>query len=106
MNEFLEKLLNKLTLKDICGQLLCYDIYEKDDPEEVEEIIKRIKPGGIFVSNMSAEKIKLYTDMVNKYTKVPVIVSVDVENGPENGVKGGGFLPYPHGSIRHAETGQ
>lgn len=95
MNEFLEKLLNKLTLKDVCGQLLCYDIYEKDDPEEVEEIIKRIKPGGIFVSNMSAEKIKLYTDMVNKYTKVPVIVSADVENGPENGVKGGGFLPYP-----------
>ena len=79
MNEFLEKLFKKLTLKDVCGQLLCYDIYEKDDPEEVEEIIKRIKPGGIFVSNMSAEKIKLYTDMVNKYTKVPVIVSVDVK---------------------------
>ena len=79
MSEFLEKLLNKLTLEDVCGQLLCYDIYERDDPEEVEEVIKRVKPGGIFVSNMSAEKIKLYSDMANKYTKVPVIVSADVK---------------------------
>ena len=79
MNDLREKLLNEMTVEEICGQLLCYDIYEKDDPEEVEEVIKRIKPGGIFVSNMSAEKIKLYTDMVNKYTKVPVIVSVDVK---------------------------
>lgn len=90
-----KEFLKSLTVEEICGQLLCYDIYEKDDPKEVEEVIKRIKPGGIFVSNMSAEKIKLYTDMVNKYTKIPVIVSADVENGPENGVKGGGFLPYP-----------
>lgn len=75
MNDLQEKLLNEMTVEEICGQLLCYDIYEKDDPKEVEEVIKHIKPGGIFVSNMSAEKIKLYTDMVNKYTKVPVIVS-------------------------------
>ena len=44
---------------------------------------------------MSKEKIKLYTDMANKYSPVPVIVSADVENGPENGVKDGGLLPYP-----------
>ena len=61
MNDFFEKILKEMTVEEICGQLLCYDIYEKDNPKEVEKIVSRIKPGGIFVSNMSAEKIKLYT---------------------------------------------
>lgn len=90
-----KEILAALTLEELCGQLLCLDVYEKDDPAEVEKVISRIKPGGIFVSSMSAEKIKLYTDMANKYSRVPVIVSADVENGPENGVKGGGLLPFP-----------
>lgn len=90
-----KEILAALTLEELCGQLLCLDVYEKDDPAEVEKVISRIKPGGIFVSSMSAEKIKLYTNMANKYSRVPVIVSADVENGPENGVKGGGLLPFP-----------
>lgn len=90
-----KEMLAALTFEELCGQLLCLDVYEKDDPSEAEKIISRIKPGGIFVSSMSAEKIKLYTDMANKYSRVPVIVSADVENGPENGVKGGGLLPFP-----------
>ena len=90
-----KEILAALTLEELCGQLLCLDVYEKDDPAEVEKVISRIKPGGIFVSSMSAEKIKLYTNMANKYSRIPVIVSADVENGPENGVKGGGLLPFP-----------
>ena len=90
-----KEILAALTLEELCGQLLCLDVYEKDDLAEVEKVISRIKPGGIFVSSMSAEKIKLYTDMANRYSRVPVIVSADVENGPENGVKGGGLLPFP-----------
>lgn len=93
--KYFDNLFDATSLQDICGQLLCYDIYDKDDPVEVEKIVAKIRPGGIFVSNMPAEKIKLYTDMVNKYAKLPVIVSADVENGPENGVKGGGLLPFP-----------
>ena len=39
------------------GQLLCYDVYDKDDVNEVDEILRRIKPGGIFIGSvMSAEK--------------------------------------------------
>ena len=91
----LQETIASLTTEELCGQLLCLDVYEKDDPAEVEKVISRIKPGGLFVSAMPAEKIKLYTDMANKYSPVPVIISADVENGPENGVKGGGLLPYP-----------
>ena len=28
----------KLDLRDLVGQTLCYDIYDKDDPQEVEKI--------------------------------------------------------------------
>ena len=75
----LQETIAALTTEELCGQLLCLDVYEKDDPAEVEKVISRIKPGGLFVSAMPAEKIKLYTDMANKYSPVPVIISADVE---------------------------
>ncbi len=84
-----------LEMDDLVGQLLCYDIYEKDNPKEIEKIVAKIKPGGIFLTDMSPEKIKMYTDMVNKYVKIPVIVTSDIENGPETAIKGTGYLPQP-----------
>ena len=85
----------KLDLRDLVGQTLCYDIYDKDDPQEVEKIISKIKPGGIFVTDMTKEKIRFYEEMANKYCKVPVLVSSDAENGPFTPVKGAGMLPHP-----------
>ena len=90
-----KELLQRLSTADLVGQVLCYDIYDKDDPIEVEKIVSKIKPGGIFVTGMTPEKIKMYTDMVNKYTKFPVIVTTDVENGPFTPIKGGIMLPHP-----------
>lgn len=86
--------LSGLELEDIVGQVLCYDIYDYNDPAEVEPILKKIRPGGIFVKGMSPEKIKMYTEMANKYTKLPVIVAGDAENGPQNVVKGTKRIPH------------
>lgn len=91
----IEKILKTLTLEDMVGQLLCYDISPNDDPSEVEKVLAKIKPGGLFLANMTAEQIRAYTDMANKYTKVPVIIASDVEHGPEIVVKGTGELPLP-----------
>ncbi len=84
-----------MTESDLAGQVLCYDIYDHDDPKEVEKILSEIKPGGIFLSNMSLEKIKMYTDMANKYTKIPVIVVADVEFGPGSNFSYLPALPNP-----------
>lgn len=81
-------IINKLSDTDLVGQVLCYDIYDHDEPKEVERIIKEIKPGAIYLANMTGEKIKMYTDMVNKYTKVPVAVVADVEFGPGENLPG------------------
>jgi len=90
-----DEIYNEMSSDELLGQLLCYDIYEKDDPSDVEKNLQRLNVGGIFISSMPADKIKLYTDMANKYSPIPVIVAADIENGPEQGVKGGGLLPYP-----------
>lgn len=82
-----------LSLEDLAGQVLCPDIYPTDDPAEVEKMIKKNKPGGLFMVGMTKEQIKMYTDMANKYAKVPVIITSDVENGPEIIIKGSGTIP-------------
>jgi beta-N-acetylhexosaminidase len=87
-------IIDNLSLEDLVGQVLCYQIPTKANPKEVEEMVKRVKPGGIFLTNMERDQVKLYTDMVNKYAKIPVIVSSDVENGPEIAVKGSGSIPH------------
>ena len=73
---------DKLDDRDLVGQVLCYDIYDRDDPREVEEILRRIRPGALYLDGMSREKIRMYTDMANRYTKLPVIIVTDVEFGP------------------------
>lgn len=76
-------ILNTLNLDDLVGQLLCYEILNSDTPEEFEEICRKTHPGGIFISSgATPERIKLFTEIANRYSKVPVIVAGDVENGP------------------------
>ena len=72
--------INSLSVEDLVGQVLCPSISAKDDPAEVEKMLMEKKPGGFFVTHMSKEMIKRYTDVAKKYYKVPVIVCSDVEN--------------------------
>ena len=44
-----------LSLEDLAGQVICPDIYPHDDPNEVEEMIKKNKPGGLFMIGMTKE---------------------------------------------------
>jgi len=73
---------NELDDRDLIGQVLCYDIRDTDDPAEVEKVICHIRPGALYLDKMSREKIRMYTDMANRYTKIPTIIVADVEFGP------------------------
>ncbi len=90
----IENLLQNLTLDDLVGQTLCVAVNNKVTPEEFEEIAKNNMPGGLFFTKTSSERIKLFTDIANKYVKIPVIVSADVENGPEMAIEGKGYIPH------------
>ena len=79
--EFIEKLLDEMTLDELCGQLINFNVAGYKDLAEFEELVKRVKPGAIFVTKKNKEDIKKYVDIINKHTKVPAIVSADIENG-------------------------
>ncbi|MBR1970650.1 MAG: glycoside hydrolase family 3 protein [Clostridia bacterium] len=93
----IDELVEKMTLDELCGQTLCYFVPGAEIDENFEKIVKETKPGGIFISNACADKIKLVTDKVNKYVSIPVIVSADVEKGPGGDVLTDGYplLPNP-----------
>ncbi|MBR1968245.1 MAG: hypothetical protein IKA11_02490 [Clostridia bacterium] len=88
-----ENLLNSLTLEEMVGQTLCLSVNSKTDPEELKKMVKKMHPGGFFLINMTPEQIKFYTDLINEYTKVPVVVASDIEDGPHTPLKDGGTLP-------------
>ncbi len=83
--ESIKKIVDSMTLDELCGQVLCYTaplgVY-KGDFGDFEEMIKRTKPGGLFVNSGKGEDIKKLEETVNKYLKIPVIISGDTENGP------------------------
>lgn len=91
----IEKIIDEMSIEDLCGQLINFNVSGKIPYEEFEELVKRIRPGGIFVSRMNADEIRRYTDIVNKYTKVPVIVSADIEHGPGCCLWNAHALPEP-----------
>lgn len=92
----IEEKIEGMSVEDLVGQLLCFQINTAKPIEEFEEMAKRIRPGGIFFGeNATKEMIAEYTDIVNKYAKLPVIVAGDVENGPGCTIKGETYFPRP-----------
>ena len=47
------EILKTLSDEDLVGQVLSYDIYDHDDPQEVEKIIREIRPGAIYLAQMT-----------------------------------------------------
>lgn len=90
----IDKILSGLSLDEMIGQTLCVAVDNKITVDEFEEVVKSNLPGGLFFTKTSAERIKLFTDIANKYVQIPVIVSADVENGPEMAIEGKGYIPH------------
>ena len=94
--EKIEQLLAEMTVEDLCGQLLNYNIPNSMPLEEVEKMFRETRPGGVFFGgNTTPERIREVTALANKYAKAPVIVSADIENGPGCCVKDAQYLPFP-----------
>ncbi len=81
--EMIEKLLAEMSDEDLCGQLLNYSIPASQTIEQLDAMFKHTRPGGLFFGwNTTPERIREVTALAEKYTKAPVIVSADIENGP------------------------
>ena len=93
-NEMIERLLSEMSDEDLCGQLLNYSIPASKTVEELDEMFSTTRPGGLFFGwNTTPERIREVTALAEKYAKVPVIVSADIENGPGCCLASELFLP-------------
>ena len=101
----IQKLIDDMSVEELCGQVLAYDVQPKDDEQETLEIIKKIKPGTLFVCGESKnsveeltplfEKTKRLSDYASQVAKVPCLVATDIENGPGSYCRPLPDLPNP-----------
>ncbi len=94
-DNMIEAIINEMSLDELCGQLINFNVNSFKDAEKFEKMVEKVRPGAIFVSNTTKENIKNSVDIINKYTRVPVIVSADIENGAGCALKDEVTLPEP-----------
>ena len=101
----IKKLVNEMSIEDLCGQVLCYDVQPGDTPEETYEVIRRIRPGSLFISGVpdkdkeklrkKFEQDKLYQKYGTEITGYPLLMCTDIEHGPGAYCQGLPELPNP-----------
>lgn len=101
----IKKLIDEMSVEELCGQVLAYDIQPKDSEEETLKIIEKIKPGTLFVCGEQRDsveeltplfdKTKKYSEYASKVAKVPCLVATDIENGPGSYCRPLPELPNP-----------
>lgn len=101
----LKKLVENMSVEELCGQVLCYDVQPKDGEEETLEVIRKIKPGSLFVCGEQKnsvedlkplfEKFDRYREYATEVTKIPCLIATDIENGPGSFCKPLPELPNP-----------
>ena len=102
----IKKIIDEMSVEELCGQVLSYDIQPCDTEEETLDVIKKIIPGSLFVCGESTENIEELTPKFErdkafqkKATKraggIPCIIATDVEYGPGSYCKALPALPNP-----------
>ena len=87
---------DRLTLDELVGQVLNYDMDEKRVPlERAEEIIRRTQPGSQYLCCPRPEYRDAILALQKKYCKTPVMLVADVECGLQDTIKGESPLPSP-----------
>ena len=101
----IKKWIDEMSVEELCGQVLAYDIQPKDSEEETLKVIEKIKPGTLFVCGEQRdsveeltplfEKTKKFSEYASKVAKVPCLVATDIENGPGSYCRPLPELPNP-----------
>ncbi|MBR6728637.1 MAG: glycoside hydrolase family 3 protein, partial [Clostridia bacterium] len=92
---FIENLINDMSLDDLCGQMINFNVSASMSMEKLEAFVQKVRPGGLFVSDTNKEFVKQITELTNAHTKAPVIIAADVEFGPGRAIVGEHILPEP-----------
>ncbi len=94
----IKEAVDALSLDELCGQILNYDMCESRMPlDKAEEIISKTLPGSYYMGSQTPEYRDAVLAIHNKYCKTPAIITADIENGPgsNGGLKDAPVLPRP-----------
>lgn len=92
----IERIIDSMSLDELCGQVLVYYIDNKWTEKSLNDIAQKTKPGGFFISKTEcSDMILRYSQIINEHTKVPVIVCADMEYGPGCTFEGETIMPHP-----------
>lgn len=101
----LKKIIDGMTVEELCGQVLAYDVQPRDEEEETLSVIRKIKPGTLFIAGVERDSVEQlqpffrqiakYRDAATEASGIPCMVSTDIENGPGSFCKPLPELPNP-----------
>ena len=100
------KIIENMSVEEMVGQLLDYDIQPNDTPEETREVLSRTHAGGLFFGDYDNAKnfddVKKLADLHIEYKKIaagngkiPVLGTADMEHGAGEYCPALSVLPYP-----------
>lgn len=88
-------IVDTMTMEELCGQIINYNVPNFRNIEDFENLVKKVRPGALCAPQKEKGTTKKYIEIVNKYTKVPVIVCAGVENGPGSRLWNEEVFPEP-----------
>ncbi len=97
------EIVDNMSLEDLCGQVLAFDIGPHDSYEYVMDLIKKTHPGGLFFHQKTKERRGLITleqerefkRYAEELSGIPCIMLTDVEHGPGSYDTELPFMPNP-----------
>jgi beta-N-acetylhexosaminidase len=89
-----EELIGQLSIEEKVGQLFIIGFEGKNMNSEIEELIRVVRPGGIFLSSRNIENENQLKKLINDLQKIsleetgiPLFISVDQEGEPVRRIK-------------------
>lgn len=84
MEDDISHILNNMSLEEKIGQLLIITNNSNVFDEETKNLLEQVKPGGFILMEpnfSNYDNTKKYINSLKKYSKIPLIISIDEEGG-------------------------
>ena len=92
-SQWVENTIESMSIEEYVGQLICPE--DRDyTPQRWAEIIKEVPLGSVFLGVTTPENTKACTEAIQGNSKIPVLVSSDLERGLGSLVEGS--VEFPH----------
>jgi beta-N-acetylhexosaminidase len=86
--QWVDKTLASLSLEERLAQLLIVKIYDPGSLDQLAAIARKIPYGGLFVWGASADEHRQRIDCLQSASRIPLVVSADLETGAGSAVHG------------------